>query len=576
MATEMLIEIRNLAYTPLSIQEKVLSDINLDVFAGDFILMLGPSGCGKSMLTRCLNGLIPHLDMGTMEGQVVVKGKNTLTHEIHEFAQDVGIVFQNPDDQILSLKVVDEIAWGVENYGLQHEEIVERVDRFMDLLRITELKDRLTFAISGGQKQKVSIASNLAILQDILVLDDPTTDLDPVCTAEVTAALAEIHRDLGKTMIVIEHDLNDLIELANRIVFMNEGTILFDGAPAEVITEHYDELLDLGMNMPQHIEIARQILGDRPGYLLPVKKEETFRLLEEFATSQSPTEHQPPAAPALGQPVLQVEGLHFAYDPRRPILKNLSCEVREGEFVALIGANGSGKSTLIQNIIGLLKPSEGRVLINGHDTAQNHVSDLVSEIGYVFQDPDQQLFANSVFEEVIFGLRTKGGLTADAEQRAAQALETVGLTPFRTRHPFSLSRGQRQRLAVATALIHDPKIILLDEPTTGQDRRSLAGLLNLLEDLNRQGNTTIMITHDMDIVAAYATRVLVLEDGRITMDGTSEEIFYQNFDYLEILNLKPPTTIDYCRRLEDKGMPRFMTVDALTDFIKEVAYAGEQ
>src|SRR4030067_1161233 len=234
---ECLISISDLSYLPLGIKERVLSNINLEVNRGDFVLLLGPSGCGKTTLTRCLNGLIPHLDQGTMDGTVRVKGKDTASHEIYEFAQDIGMVFQNPDDQILSLKVVDEIAWGVENHGIPQAEIADRVNRAMNLLGIEELKERLTFAISGGQKQKVSIASNLAMMQDVLVLDDPTTDLDPVCTAEVVSTLAKLHHDMGKTLIVIEHDLNDLIELANRIVFMNEGSILFDSPPVEVLSE---------------------------------------------------------------------------------------------------------------------------------------------------------------------------------------------------------------------------------------------------------------------------------------------------------------------------------------------------
>jgi energy-coupling factor transporter ATP-binding protein EcfA2 len=573
---ENLITVSNLSYKPLGVEEKVLSNINLEVFKGDFVLLLGPSGCGKTTLTRCLNGLIPHLDQGTMEGNVQVKNKDTLSHEIHQFAEDIGMVFQNPDDQILSLKVVDEVAWGAENHGIPQEEIAERVDQAMKLLGIEDLKDRLTFAISGGQKQKVSIASNLAMLQDILVLDDPTTDLDPVCTGEVIETLAEIHRDLGKTLIVIEHDLNDLIELANRIVFMNDGTILFNGSVAKIISENYDQLLELGLNMPQHIEIAHAILGSENNETLPVQKQAVFNLLDSFIDGVNSVDTSESTPPNLGEPVLTVKDLNFSYVPGRPVLKNLNFQIRQGEFVAIIGANGSGKSTLVKNLIGLLHPSSGWVIINGLDTKEIEISDLVSEIGYVFQDPDQQLFANSVQEEILFGLKMRDQISEHSEKRAMEALKIVGLDRFLNRHPFSLSRGQRQKLAVATALLHSPPVILLDEPTTGQDRRSLQGLLDLLENLNKQGNTTIMITHDMDIVANYATRVMVMDQGRIVMDGPCEEVFYDHFDYLEFLNLKPPTVIDYCQRLKHKGMPRFLSVDSLVRFIKEVRESRKQ
>jgi len=567
---ECLISITDLSYLPLGMKEKVLSSINLEIYRGDFVLLLGPSGCGKTTLTRSFNGLIPHLDPGKMEGTVRIKGKDTSSHEIHEFAQDIGMVFQNPDDQILSLKVVDEVAWGAENFGLAHDEIVDRVNRAMKLLGIEDLKERLTFALSGGQKQKVSIASNLAMLQDVLVLDDPTTDLDPICTGEVISTLAEIHKDIGKTIIVIEHDLNDLIELANRIVFMNEGSILFDASPAEVLSEHFDQLLELGMNIPQHVEIGHAILSDEENAVLPVRKQEVFELLDSFMEGNHAVADSVPEPPKLGKPVLTVEKLNFSFIPGKPVLRDLSFQIRQGEFVAIIGANGSGKSTLVKNLIGLLRPSSGQVIINDHDTSQIKISDLVLEIGYVFQDPDQQLFANSVKEEILFGHKMRHQLNEQTEKQALDVLKIVGLDNFLDRHPFSLSRGQRQKLAVATALLHQPPIVLLDEPTTGQDRVSLEGLLDLLEDLNKHGNTTIMVTHDMDIVAAYATRILVMDQGRIVMDGSAEEVFYDHYDHLKILNLKPPTVIDYCRKLEHKGMPRFLTVDPLIRFIKEV------
>jgi len=308
-----LISISDLSYTPLGVQDKVLTGINLEINKGDFVLLLGPSGCGKTTLIRCFDGLIPHLDSGKMEGSVVVNGKDTFSHEIHEFSQDIGMVFQNPDDQILSLKVIDEVAWGTENLGLSQKDIATHVDRAMKILDIESLSERLTFTLSGGQKQKVSIASNLAMTQDILVLDDPTTDLDPVCTGEVISTLAEIHKNLGKTIIVIEHDLNDLIELATRIVFMNEGTILYVGSPVDVLSNHYDELMDLGMNMPQHIEIGHSILGNKKNTKLPVHKEEVFNLLEKFVDGKNLSVEYKPEVPTLGKTVLTVEKLDFSY-----------------------------------------------------------------------------------------------------------------------------------------------------------------------------------------------------------------------------------------------------------------------
>jgi len=569
METEQaLVKISDLHYRPRDTSDYVLKGVNLEIKRGDFCLLLGPSGCGKSTLTRCFNGLIPHLDEGELTGQVLVEGKDTRTHEIHEFASKVGMVFQNPDDQILSLRVVDEVAWGVENLGLSHDEVMQRVDSYMALLEISHLKERLTFAISGGQKQKVSIASNLAMLQDVLVLDDPTTDLDPICKAEVTRALDRLHKESGKTLIVIEHDLNDLVELANRMIVMEDGRVAFDDAPEELFSNHYDDMVRLGVNIPQHVEIAHVLRQcDNRRDRIPVLRQDAFRALEQFVQENPPPPLPTRVAPPVGEVLIKVEKVDYAYQSAVPVLRDVSFEVRQGEFVAIIGANGSGKSTLVNILIGLLRPDKGKVVIDGHDTRTIDVATLARNIGYAFQNPDQQLFTNTVREEVGFSLRTRQTPQAEVARLVDETLEIVGLTECQERHPFSLSRGQRQKLAVATALVHQPRIMLLDEPTTGQDRRSLKGLLDMMARLNRQGNTTVMITHDMDIVAGYATRVIVMAGGRIVLDGRPEDVFYDHFDELSKLSLRPPTVIDFCRRLQDKGLPRFMTTERLGQYL---------
>jgi len=526
-----LIRTKDLCFKPLGSDDYVLKDVSLELRKGDFALLLGPSGCGKSTLTLCLNGLIPHLSQGEMTGVVEVAGKDTRTHEVHDFSPIIGMVFQNPDDQILSLRVVDEVAFGVENQGLPHDEIVQRVDEFMEVMEISHLKNRLTFAISGGQKQRVSIASNLVMLQEVLILDDPTTDLDPVGKAEIVSTLGRLQREMGKTLLVIEHDLTDLIELANRVIVMEDGRVVHDGSPSEVFSRSYDDVVRLGVNLPQHVEMVHAL--SRSGVqvpVLPVVKEEAFAVFKEFVEAHPGllVEAQRLGPPG-GEPVVSVRDLEFSYDPGAPILRKLSFDIRRGEFVAIIGANASGKSTLVNNLVGLLRPDGGQIIVNGHDTRETKVADLVSDVGYVFQNPDHQLFANTVEDELRFSLRVRVLSAEEVERRIADTLGIVGLEGLRDRHPFSLSRGQRQNLAVATALIHDPKLILLDEPTTGQDRRNLSGLLGMLSRLNQEGNTTIMITHDMDIVAAYATRVIVMADGQIIFDGHPRDVFYDQF-----------------------------------------------
>lgn len=576
MVREQIIRVKGLSYKPSEEDEDILKDINLELWKGDFCLLLGPSGCGKSLLSRCLVGLIPHIDEGVMTGMVEVEGKDTRNHPVHDLATTIGIIFQNPDDQILSLRVVDEVAIGVEMHGLSHEEIKQRVEDFIRLLGISQLKDKLTFAISGGQKQKVSIASNLAILQDVLILDDPTTDLDPVCTSDVVQTLGRLHAEMGKTLIVIEHDLDNLIELANHVIVMDDGQVVYDGSPAEVLWQHYEDVMRLGVNLPQHLEIAH--LLSQCGYQIQesaVFKEEVFKVFCKFVEDH----HLPPprskrVKSQKAKPVLSVRDLGFSYVPGIPVLRGLSFDIHQGEFVALIGANGSGKTTLVNNLIGLLQPNQGRVMIEGHDTRKTKTSDLVVNIGYVFQNPDHQLFANTVEEEVAFSFRAKDVLDEEADLRMSKVLDTVGLTLMRDRHPFSLSRGQRQKLAVATALVHDPNILILDEPATGQDRRTLSNLLDLMSWLTQEGRTIIMVTHNMDIVAAYATRIMVMADGQIALDGGPREVFYDEFEVLNSLNLKPTTLIDLCRRMEDMGCPRFMTLDQLEESLKDAKKGG--
>jgi energy-coupling factor transport system ATP-binding protein len=569
-----IIQIDNLSYCPLGAECDVLREISIEIHRGDLLLLLGPSGCGKSTLMRCLNGLIPHLDQGQMAGRVTVDGKDTLAHGVHDYSGLIGMVFQNPDDQILSLRVGSEVAFGLEMQGLSHDEIVARVDEFMELMEISHLKDRLTFAISGGQKQRVSIASNLAMLQQVLVLDDPTTDLDPIGKNEIVRALAYLHQEHGITLVIIEHDLNELIEYATRLVVMEEGGIVHDGPPPEILAAHYDDLDRLGVNIPQHVEIAHLLLGDNPpDGRLPMHKDEVLGLFQRYlhkhpGTLTEPPRRTAPVAAEQSAPVIQVRDLSFAYDPGTPVLKGINLEIQRGEFVAIVGANGSGKSTLVNNLIGLLQPDRGQIVIDGHDTRDTPVRDLVADIGYVFQNPDHQLFANSVEEELRFSLRVRHMPNDKAEERLTQTLRLVGLDNLRHRHPLSISRGQRQNLAVATALIHDPALMLLDEPTTGQDRRSLAGLLSMLARLASQGHTTIMVTHDMDIVAAYATRVIVMAEGQIVIDGHPSQVFYDHFDELAALNLRPPTIVDYCRRLQDMGCPRYLIVEELQNSLE--------
>lgn len=576
---ETVVAVKDLTFRYEKSDDPVLSDLSLSLDRGEFVLLTGFSGCGKSTLLKTFNGVIPHIQGGDMSGQVVVCGLDTTRYRVHTLARHVGMVFQNPEDQIFSLRVVDEVAFGVENQGLSHQEIVERVDSAMALTGISPLRESLTFALSGGQKQKVSIAANIAMRPEVLVLDDPTTDLDPLSKFEVVRTLAQLREQSDTTILVAEHDLGELVEVADRLVVMDRGRVVADGPLGRVMATSYDQLVGLGIRVPDHLQLAC-LLNAEAGVCqdgIPVRREDVLELvrhfvsadcfrqnrLRRFLTSRPPQRERP--QPRADAPVVMAaRDLRFSYDRGTEILHGINVEIRQGEFVAIVGHNGSGKTTFTKLLVGLLRPTAGTVYLNGVDSRNVPVEDMVEHIGYVFQNPDNQLFTGTVRDEIMFGLKRRGVPEDEARRRLEEALSIVGLTEAQSRHPFSLSRGQRQRLAVATTLVTYPSIILLDEPTTGQDRTTLEGLLDLMQRLIQEvGATVIMVTHDMDIVAEYATRVLVFRDGNIELDGTPEEVFLKHNQLLNEWRLNPPVLASYHAGLGEDCFPPFLTYSHL-------------
>lgn len=568
------INVRDLSFVYPGADKKAIDNQSFDINMGEFVLLCGSSGSGKTTLAKCLNGIIPHLSVGDMYGEVYVNGKNTAEVQIHELSSEIGMVFQNPEDQIFSIRVSDEVALGVECQGYSHDEIVERVNYSMKKLRITDIARRLTFSLSGGQRQKVSIASNLAILPSIIVLDDPTTDLDPVSKQEVMDILQELKDEIQldipgssekakMTFLVIEHELTDLMEFTDRVMVMHEGKIVLDGAPGPIFYENYDYLDKIGVRIPDQIRFAKYLMDQGLRYAknpYPVKQEE---VLEFARTALMEKKVVFPPLKYLDytiretEKVAQVQNISFRYPTGdKDVLKNISFDIYKGEFFAIVGHNGSGKSTLMKNLLGILHPTQGDVIVNQHNTKNTDISKMILDIGYVFQNPDNQLFCNTVREEIEFGLQNNK-LSADEIARLTdRALDLVGLTDRQKEHPFSLSRGQRQRLAVATMLVANPRIIMLDEPTTGLDEHDLNGILQLMQELIEfHDGTLIMVTHDMEVVSKYATRVIVVDAGEVVLNSDPVTIFRDNVDQLESLKLKPTTISRMSSKLSDVGMP---------------------
>lgn len=563
METKVILDVKNLSVTYPLAKTKAINNLTFEIGKGEFVLLCGSSGSGKTTLAKCLNGIIPHLTNGELEGNVIINGKNTQDVEMHEISSEIGMVFQNPEDQIFSIRVDDEVAFGVECQGYTRKEIVKRVSYALKKLRIEDISRHLTFALSGGQKQKVSIASNLAILPSVIILDDPTTDLDPISKQEVMDILLELKNEVDVTFIVIEHDLTDLLEFADRVIVMHEGEIIFNDKAGRVFYEEFDKLDEIGVRIPDHIRIGKYlidkgILGDKVGY--PVKKDDIKELLKQSLLNKSlnfPLIKYKDYKVSSSEKVAEIKNVCFTYPgSKSQTLNDVSFDIYKGEFFGIVGHNGSGKSTVMKNILGLLKPTSGDVLINGRNTKEVDISDLIVDIGYVFQNPDNQLFCNSVRDEIEFGLRNKKLPEDIIKQEADKALEIVGLSDRANAHPFSLSRGQRQRLAVATMLVAHPKIIMLDEPTTGLDEKNLKGLLLLMQNMiDNFGGTLIIVTHDMEVVAKYATRIVVINHGQVILTGNPDHVFGNCYNELAELKLKPTIIASISIELKEYGMP---------------------
>lgn len=553
---EPLVRVQNLSFSYPEAPEPMLKEISFSLYRGEMVVLSGPSGCGKSTLCRHLNGIIPHLSSGEiLGGEVLVDGMNVARTPVHALATRVGMVHQNPESQIVCLEVKDELAFGPENIGLTHEEIVERVTNVIDWVQLHNVADSLTFACSGGQKQRVALGSSLALLPDLLVLDEPTTDLDPVGAQEVVETIAGLRDRLGLTFLIVEHDLSELLEVADRMIVMDGGRIVFDANPEALIHDHYEALLDIGLRIPEHIVVSRRLNELDPASAFSIRRQEGIDAFRRWARRlRGPVvlpeegvlaQQEGLAGQQITEAAIAMKGVTFSYDGGSNVVEDVDLEIPSGQFVAVVGANGSGKSTLARLILGLLQPQEGTISVLGADTNRTSLEAITARAGYLFQNPDAQLFNTSVEAEVAFGMRVRGVEKREIEERVTDVLNLLGLQQYREQHPFSLSRGERQRLALATVLVTDPDLIILDEPTTGQDRRMLENLIDLMRQwIARKQATVLMIAHDMNLVCQHADRTIVMERGCIVCDDLTEKVFIEHFDRLREMKLLPPALVE--------------------------------
>jgi energy-coupling factor transport system ATP-binding protein len=508
----------------------VLQEVDLEIGQGECVFVLGAGGAGKTTLGLAIAGVIPHV-RGRTQGSVSIFGQPTSRYTLPQLAQRVGIVFQDVESQLCLLRVRDEVAFGPENFRVERQEILRRVDEALEFVGLSGMQDRAVFELSGGEKQKVALAAVLAGRPDILFLDEPAANLDPRSTAEIVDI---VRRLKGRhTILVFENKVDDFLPQADRLVVLHNGRVALDGPPRTVLAEHGQQLLhEFGVWIPQPSALALQLAPTvRP---LPLTVEEAVPVLAPFLpASASETNHRPVSAPPQpdGLAVAEVRAVSYRYDRERaPALVDVSLRISEGEWLALVGPNGSGKTTLAKHLIGLLKPQSGSVSILGKDTRAASVRELARLVGYVFQNPEHQFVADTVEDELFFSLRAAGAPEDTLSERVRETVGHFDLDGLERRHPYSLSGGEKRRLSVATMLITRPRLLILDEPTYGLDRRSTQQVMRAVAEAARSradgtAATLVMVTHDMRLVAEYATSAAVMSGGRLVYRGSVEGLF---------------------------------------------------
>lgn len=559
------VELKNVSFTYKSRTVPNLSNVNLSINSGDFVLVTGPTGCGKSTLLKTLNGLIPHESGGRLTGDVVVEGYNTGSFSIAELSRHVGMMFQCPDDQIFSTTVADEVGFVLENMGKNPCDVLERVREALEMVGLEDKEQDSVHALSGGQKQRLALAAVLAAHPRILALDEPISQLDPKGAAELLQVLKRLNKLLGMTIIIVEHRLHEVMPLCNRVVVMDAGKIIWQGTRTEAF-QNPDIFSCHGLRLPQTVDICRQLAVE----ITTAGVIETVTAIKNkynnLAAYNSCAHHLYRHTANSIEPVIEIEDLTYAYSKKGPrVLNNINLSIYKGQFVALMGNNGAGKSTLLQHIGGLIKPVKGKV-----NVLWQRADKADRQVGFVMQNPDFMLFNSTVADEVYFALRQYGQY--ETKQEYCQMLMTrLGLNNMETDFPLSLSRGQRLRVAIAAVLSYQPAILLLDEPTTGQDIGHIEDIVLLLQEYTKQGGTVIFCTHDAEVAAKYAQRVIVMSNGRIIADASPTEVFTDT-GVLVTAGLKPPAALEVSKQLY-KG--EALTVEEVVKYVRQASLGSD-
>ncbi len=558
-----------------------LRDLNLSVRRGEFLVVLGANGAGKSTLCYLISGIAPHIYGGKRRGVVSVAGIDPWDEPLYVTAQRCGVLMQDPEVQLFMPTLKAELAFGPANLGVPRQEILRRSQEALALMRLEGLEERNPRDLSGGQKQRAALAAVLTMQPQLLLLDEPTSQLDPLGRWEVGEAIEQLKRRGDLAIVMTTHETEEVLRLADQVLVLERGETVLQGSPQEVFS-HSERLESAGVKTPALIHVQQSLLrGEKYPTAQPVAVQVNLTIsqvaeqirqsvaagrLEVHVEAAAPLQTTPSAAPVI----LEARNLTVEYPgpPRVQALREVNLEIRQGEFVGIIGQNGSGKSTLVKCFVGLLRPKSGEVLLRGQSIRKFSVGEMARRVGLVLQNPDYQLFTASCRDEIRFGLQNVGAPPEEIERLVDEALRLVGLEEHAELFPFRLSFGDRRKLAVAATLALNPEVLILDEPTTAQDHRGRYQLADLARRFHEDRHgTVLMITHDVDLIARYARRLLVMHEGRILLDGSTWEVFGQ-VEELKKSFVVPPVAAQLARELAPLGVPSWVTtLEELTSVV---------
>ncbi|MBP2622774.1 ABC transporter ATP-binding protein [Streptococcus oricebi] len=535
-----IIQFKDFSFQYQAQSEPTLKDINLTIYEGEKVLIVGPSGSGKSTLGQCLNGIIPHIYKGQAQGQFLIQGKPAFEQTIYDKSNQVSTVLQDTDGQFIGLSVAEDLAFALENDVEPLARMREKINHWAEKLDLKQLLEHRPQDLSGGQKQRVSLAGVLIDESPILLFDEPLANLDPKSGQDIIDLIDQLHQEGHTSTIIIEHRLEDVLyRQVDRIVLINDGRILFDGRPDDLLKGSL--LAENGIREPLYLTTLKELGLSLTGLkqLANLEELDLPKLDLSLESSKIPLKER-------GEPLFELTDVSFSYGEKK-VLDAIDLKIGKGERIAIVGKNGAGKSTLAKALCRFIR-TQGSYSWQGQDIKEDSIKERAERIGYVLQNPNQMISTTMIFDEVALGLRLRGVAESEIEERVLAVLKTCGLYEFRKWPISALSFGQKKRVTIASILVLNPEIILLDEPTAGQDQRNYQEIMDFLDQLNREGHTIIMITHDMQLMLDYSDRALVVADGRILADQSPVEVL-TNQELLAAANLKETSIFSLARKL---------------------------